>query len=57
MEQITLVLFKAEAEDIAKVLGNLPTQSNAFFLWQKVLKQIDEQTPAQNSLPGSEGAA
>ena len=57
MEEITLVLFRAEAEDIAKVLGNLPTQSNAFVLWQKVLRQIDQQTPAQNSLPGGAGAA
>jgi len=57
MQEITLVLFKAEAEDIAKVLGNLPTQSNAFVLWQKVLKQINEQAPAQNPFPEGAGSA
>lgn len=34
-----------EAAFVLQVLGQLPTQSNAFPLWQKLQGQAQEQTP------------
>lgn len=38
-------LDQNEAEFIVRVVGNLPTQSNAYSLWQKLVQQFNEQTP------------
>lgn len=40
---MNLELTVEEAQDIAKVLGSLPTHANAHPLWIKVCQQIDEQ--------------
>jgi len=37
-------LDQNEAEFIVRVIGNLPTQSNAYPLWQKLAQQFNEQT-------------
>lgn len=34
-----------EAQFILQVIGNLPTQSNAHPLWQKLVQQFNEQAP------------
>jgi hypothetical protein len=34
-----------EAAFIVQVIGNLPTQSNAHPLWQKLVQQFNEQQP------------
>lgn len=36
-----------EAQFILQVIGNLPTQSNAHPLWQKLVAQFNEQAPKQ----------
>lgn len=36
-----------EAQFILQVIGNLPTQSNAHPLWQKLLAQFNEQNKEQ----------
>ena len=38
-------LDQNEAAFIVQVIGNLPTQSNAHPLWQKLVKQLNEQQP------------
>lgn len=45
-----LDLTTEEAQDIAKVLGSLPTHANAHPLWLKVCKQIDEQLKEENTV-------
>jgi hypothetical protein len=42
MFEMNLVLLEAEVQDIVNVLGQLPTQSGAFTLYQKVAMQLDE---------------
>ena len=42
MFEMNLVLLEAEVQDIVNVLGQLPTQSGAFTLYQKVALQLDE---------------
>lgn len=37
-------LDKNEAAFIVRVMGNLPTESNAFPLWQKLVLQFNEQS-------------
>ena len=37
-------LDQNEAAFIVQVIGNLPTQSNAHPLWQKLVQQFNEQT-------------
>ena len=53
MDQITLTLFAQEAVDVANIIGQLPTQSNAFPLYTKIKAQIESQvkiaTPATDS--------
>jgi hypothetical protein len=38
-------LDQNEAEFIVRVIGSLPTQSNAHSLWQKLAQQFNEQVP------------
>lgn len=38
-------LDQNEAAFIVQVIGNLPTQSNAHPLWQKLVQQFNEQQP------------
>jgi hypothetical protein len=38
-------LDQNEAQFIVQVIGNLPTQSNAHPLWQKLVAQFNEQVP------------
>lgn len=45
MEEITLKLKTDEVDGILKVLGNLPTASNAWPLMMKIGEQIKEQQP------------
>ena len=42
---IKFELEQNEAAFIAQVIGNLPTQSGALPLWQKLMQQIQEQQP------------
>jgi hypothetical protein len=42
-----------EAAFILQVLGNLPTQSNAHPLWQKLVAQFNEQQPQAEEPNGS----
>ena len=41
-------LDQNEAAFIVQVIGNLPTQSNAYVLWQKLVKQYNEQNPPKS---------
>ena len=48
MQEVTIKLFSGEVNDIIKVLGQLPTESNAWPLVQKLKAQLEEQTkPAE----------
>jgi len=40
-------LDQNEAQFIVQVIGNLPTQSGAHPLWQKLVAQFNEQTQLQ----------
>jgi len=40
-----------EAQFILQVLGQLPTQSNAFPLYKKLLSQAQSQAPVQDAPP------
>ena len=42
---LTLTLLEGEVKDIINVLGQMPTQSNAWPLMQKVIAQLNEQSP------------
>lgn len=46
MQEVDLKLTAEEINFIVAVLGNLPTQSNAWPLMQKVKSQAQEQLPA-----------
>jgi len=46
MDEVKLSLLPQEAVDIANILGQLPTQSNAYPLFMKVKAQIEEQAKA-----------
>jgi len=45
MNAINLELFDAEIKDIMNVLGQLPTQSNAWPLMKKIEAQLNAQLP------------
>jgi hypothetical protein len=47
MEEINLNLTMEEVTFIAAVLNNLPTQSNAWPLVQKIKAQAEPQTPKE----------
>lgn len=40
-------LTPEEAAFIVRVIGNLPTESNAHPLWQKLVQQFNAQKPAE----------
>lgn len=42
MFNVTLNLFDAEVQDIVNVLGNMPTNSQAFPLFIKINAQLEE---------------
>jgi hypothetical protein len=46
MDQITLTLLAQEAVDVANIIGQLPTQSNAYPLYTKIKTQIEAQAKA-----------
>ena len=48
MFEMNLVLLEAEVKDILNVLGQLPTQSGAFILYQKVALQLEKATNEQS---------
>lgn len=43
MKEVSLTLLEGEAQDIIRVLEQLPTGSNAWPLVQKIRVQLDEQ--------------
>ena len=45
MINIKLELFDAEIKDVLGVLGQLPTQSNAWPLMKKIEAQLNNQLP------------
>ena len=45
MNALTLNLLEGEVKDIINVLGQMPTQSNAWPLMQKIIVQINQQIP------------
>jgi len=45
MNTLTLTLLEGEVKDIINVLGQMPTQSNAWPLMQKVIAQLNQQVP------------
>jgi len=47
MQEMELKLTAEEINFIVAVLGNLPTQSNAWPLMQKVKSQAEEQLPKE----------
>lgn len=54
MDEVTLKLLPQEAVDIANIIGQLPTQSNAYPLFMKVKSQIEEQAKAsQDQAPAT----
>ena len=54
MENVTLTLTVQEAVDIANMIGQLPTQSNAYPLFVKIKGQIEAQ--AQAAQPAAQAA-
>jgi len=55
MENVTLILTVQEAVDVANIIGQLPTQSNAYPLFVKIKGQIEAQ--AQAAEPAAPEAA
>ena len=53
----TFTLEDNEAEFVVKVLGQLPTQSGAFPLFQKLAEQFNAQSSAVESQPEAEQPA
>jgi len=53
MNELTLTLFEGEVKDIINVLGQMPTQSNAWPLMQKVIAQLQAQVPQQPAADAS----
>lgn len=47
MSEVTLSLTKEEIQFLINVVGNLPTQSNAWPLLQKIVKQVQEAEPQE----------
>lgn len=45
MKEVSLTLLEGEAQDIIRVLEQLPTGSNAWPLVQKIQQQLKEQLP------------
>jgi len=45
MNALTLNLLEGEVKDIINVLGQMPTQSNAWPLMQKIIVQLNQQVP------------
>ena len=56
MENVTLTLTLQEAVDVANIIGQLPTQSNAYPLFVKIKGQIEAQA-AQPAAQAAEPAA
>jgi len=54
MENVTLNLTVQEAVDVANIIGQLPTQSNAYPLFVKIKGQIEAQ--AQAAQPAAQAA-
>ena len=54
MENVTLTLTVQEAVDVANIIGQLPTQSNAYPLFVKIKGQIE--TQAQAAQPAAQAA-
>jgi len=54
MENVTLTLTVQEAVDIANMIGQLPTQSNAYPLFVKIKGQLEAQ--AQAAQPAAQAA-
>jgi len=54
MENVTLILTVQEAVDVANIIGQLPTQSNAYPLFVKIKGQIEAQ--AQAAQPAAQAA-
>jgi len=54
MENVTLTLTVQEAVDVANIIGQLPTQSNAYPLFVKIKGQIEAQ--AQAAQPAAQAA-
>ena len=46
-------LDQNEAAFVLQVIGNLPTQSNDYPLWQKLVAQFNEQQPKPEDSNGS----
>ena len=46
MENVTLTLTVQEAVDVTNIIGQLPTQSNAYPLFVKIKGQIEAQAQA-----------
>jgi hypothetical protein len=42
MFEMNLVLLDVEVQDLVNVLGQLPTQSGAFMLYQKIAMQLEK---------------
>lgn len=47
--EVTLTLLDQEVKDIINVLGQLPTQSNAWPLMQKLNFQLTSQTSTEDA--------
>jgi len=56
MDEITLTLTLQEAVDVANLIGQLPTQSNAYPLFNKIKEQIASQAQAAPSAKPAEAA-
>ena len=54
MENVTLTLTVQEAVDVANIIGQLPTQSNAYPLFVKIKGQLEAQ--AQAAQPAAQAA-
>jgi hypothetical protein len=54
MENVTLTLTVQEAVDVTNIIGQLPTQSNAYPLFVKIKGQIEAQ--AQAAQPATQAA-
>ena len=52
--EYTLTFSPNEAQAIVDLLAQLPTQSGAFPLYQKVIAQLQEQMPKEESEPQAE---
>ena len=51
MSDITITLTAQEAVDIVNIMGQLPTQSNAYPLYTKLRTQVEAQLPKPETPP------